>query len=193
MKYAKELLLHAFLLPVGVFAILLILVLYAVHTFSVIRQDKQAMFNEYRTRSVNIANLDSGMKTKRTRLEEMKRMGARDPQHYAADLLQKLGENFPATEVEMDLLEFPADASPLGVQTRMTTQAMNIRMEGRYGSMEALLMNLERRMPNLNVETLHLQYEVANPAQGKPQSCISAAINYVVLMGDNQQKGTVVK
>jgi hypothetical protein len=176
-----------------VFAILMVMALCAVHAVGQIQHDKEAVYRDHRARSVNITALDAEMQTKRARLEAMTWLGNRDPQHYAADLLQKLGTKFPSSEVEMDLLEFPAEASPLGQQTRMETQAMNIRLVGRYGSMEALLMSLERRMPNLNVETLHLQYENANISQGKPQSCISAAINYVILMSDNQQRGATVK
>jgi len=173
--YRQSIALFGIVLPVFAWALLIALGYVLKSKMLESFDHKQVLYKTYEASRYEALNIENRIVLRRPHLERWAALLAEEPSSAVNTRLRAIAETLPPKEYQKTAFERIASRGGLGSATAQPSSQLRIVFRGTYRTMQRAFLELESRMPQLQLQELRID---PNPNQQNPSPLLSFQINY---------------
>lgn len=167
--YRQPILLFGFILPAFVAAVIVGVMLLLKSHVSASFQEKQALFKTYESNRLIALAMETQISKKRSHMQRWMTQLGQETASAIAGNLRSISEKIPSKEFQQTAFDRPNNRGGFALASAQRSSQIRLAFRANFRSMQRAFLELETRMPQLQLQDMHME-----------PSTQAAALNFLV-------------
>ena len=154
--YRQNIILFGIVLPVLVAAVFVGICFFAKSKMTASFEHKQANYRTYEQSRLAAMEIETQVVRQRNHLDRWKQQLSGETASTVATNLREIIEKLPSKEIQQTSFERPNSGGGLGAATAQNSSQIRIAFRGTYRTLQRAFLELETRMPQLQLQELRI-------------------------------------
>jgi hypothetical protein len=127
--------------------------------------NKETNYKTFRQSNMAVKEIEFKVKRERPHLERWNELLSQETASAVASNLREISEKLPNKEIQQTAFERPSGKGGFGSVSAQNSAQLRIALRGTFRTLQRAFLELETRMPNLQLNELRLDPSTTNPSQ----------------------------
>lgn len=173
--YKQPIIFFGIVLPALLAGILIGAGVFVKGKFAATFEEKSTKYEQYQKTAKNVTQVESNLAEQREPFERWKELLGQEASALVTSNLRQIAEKLPEKEFQQTAFERLSSSSGFGQVSQQNSTGMRFNLRGTYSAVQRALLELESRMPNLQLQELTI-----SPNEASQTSLLNFQVVYTV-------------